>query len=62
MKKILLLIITTTLISCETKIIEVEKSAGMVYNGPNKGKSYMIGSDENAKIESDFHFNEEERF
>ena len=50
MKKILLLIITTTLISCETKIIEVEKSAGMVYNGPNKGKSYMIGSDENAKI------------
>ena len=50
MKKILLLFITAAFISCETKTVEVEKSAGMVYNGPNKGKSYMIGSDENAKI------------
>ena len=53
MKKVLLLFIITTFISCETTTIEVEKSAGMTYNGVNKGKSFMIGSDENAKIAVD---------
>ena len=50
MKKILLLFITTAFISCETKTIEVEKSAGMVYNGQSEGKKYMLGSDESTEI------------
>ena len=50
MKKILLLFITMAFISCETKTIEVERSAGMVYNGQSEGKKYMLGSDESTEI------------
>lgn len=53
MKKILLLIIITTFISCETKTVEVEKSAGMTYAGANEGKKFFFGSDESAKMAVD---------
>ena len=36
MKKILLLFITTAFISCETKTVEVERSAGMAAHYNNK--------------------------
>ena len=36
MKKILILFIITAFISCDTKTVEVEKSAGMTYNGTNE--------------------------
>ena len=53
MKKILLFIIITTFISCETKTVEVEKSAGMTYYGENNGKKFQFGSDEIAQLAVD---------
>lgn len=53
MKKILLLIITATFISCETKTVEVEKSAGMSYSGQFKGDKFVFGSHESTKIAVD---------
>tara|TARA_B100001540_G_scaffold35061_1_gene31072 strand:+ start:45 stop:545 length:501 start_codon:yes stop_codon:yes gene_type:complete len=53
MKKILLLFIITAFISCDTKTVEVEKSAGMTYNGTNEGKKFQLGSDESTKLAVD---------
>jgi len=53
MKKILLLIIISTFISCETKTVEVEKSAGIVLNGQNKGGDFILGSNESAQMAID---------
>ena len=39
MKKILYtLLLSIAFISCETNTVEVERSAGMVYNGQSEGK------------------------
>ena len=53
MKKILLIITTAVFLGCETKTVEVEKTAGMVYNGQNKGGTFEFGSDESTKIAVD---------
>ena len=53
MKKIILLLTVAFLLSCETKTVEVEKTAGMVYYGQNKGGTFDLGSDESAKIAVD---------
>ena len=50
MKKILLLLTVAFFLSCETKTVEVEKTAGMVYYGQNKGGTFELGSDESVKI------------
>ena len=50
MKKILLLFIVGTLISCETKTIEVQQEAGFDYVRDAK---YIMGSDEDAQIAVD---------
>ena len=50
-KQILLLLIITLLVSCETKTTEVEvnKSAGEHFLSNFKGKKYIFGSDEDAQ-------------
>ena len=53
MKKILLFITFLAFISCETKTVEVEKSAGMTYYGANEGKKFQFGSDEIAQLAVD---------
>ena len=53
MKKILLIITIAVFLGCETKIAEVEKTAGMVYNGQYKGGTFEFGSDESTKIAVD---------
>ena len=50
MKKLLLLFIVGTLISCETKTIEVQQEAGFDYGRDAK---YILGSDEDAQIAVD---------
>ena len=50
MKKILLFVTFLAFVSCETKIVEVEKSAGMANND---GEKYVFGSDEDSKIAID---------
>ena len=50
MKKLLLLFIIGTLISCETKTIEVQQEAGFDYGRDAK---YIMGSDEDAQIAVD---------
>ena len=41
------------LFSCETKTVEIEKKAGIVLNGNNKGKKFVLGSDKDAQIALD---------
>ena len=53
MKKIILLLTVAFFLSCETKTIEVEKSAGMTYYGANEGKKFQFGSDEIAQLAVD---------
>ena len=53
MKKILLLFAITVFLGCETKTVEVEKSAGMSYYGANEGKKFKFGSDEIAQLAVD---------
>ena len=53
MKKIILLLTGAVFLSCETKTVEVEKSAGMTYYGANKGKKFQFGSDEIAQLAVD---------
>jgi hypothetical protein len=50
MKKIILLFIVVTFLSCETKTVEVNKLGGMTYFGENTGKKFEIGSEESLKI------------
>jgi hypothetical protein len=50
MKKLILLFIVGTLISCETKTIEVQKEAGFDYGRDAK---YILGSDEDAQLAVD---------
>ena len=53
MKKILLFVTFLAFISCETKIVEVEKSAGIVALYPGEGDGFSIGSTEDAQIAVD---------
>ena len=53
MKNFLLLIFISMLFSCETKTVEIEKKAGIVLNGNNKGKKFVFGSDKDAQIALD---------
>lgn len=53
MKKILLFVTFLTFISCETKTVEVEKSAGIVALYPGEGDGFSIGSTEDAQIAVD---------
>ena len=53
MKKILFSILIISLIGCESKTIEIEKKAGIILNGQNKGKKLVFGSDEDAQIALD---------
>ena len=53
MKKILLFIKFLAFISCETKTVEVDKSAGMTYDGAHEGKKFQFGSDEIAQLAVD---------
>ena len=53
MKKIILLLTVAFFLSCETKTIEVEKSAGMTYYGANERKKFQFGSDEIAQLAVD---------
>ncbi|MDC0389268.1 hypothetical protein OAM29_02055 [Flavobacteriaceae bacterium] len=50
MKKIILLFIVASFLSCETKTVEVNKLGGMTYYGENTGKKFEIGSEESLKI------------
>ena len=50
MKKIILLFIITTFISCETKTIEVPVKGGEIAQGPNKGSKFYIASDDNVDV------------
>ena len=50
MKKIILLFIVASFLSCETKTVEVNKLGGMTYFGENTGKKFEIGSEESLKI------------
>ena len=50
MKKLLILIfVTTLLVCCESKTIEVNASAGEQFLNNFKGKKYIFGSDEDAQ-------------
>ena len=53
MKKIILLLTVAFFLSCETKTIEVEKSAGMTYYGTNESKKIQFGPDEPAQSAAD---------
>ena len=53
MKKILFSILIISLIGCESKTIEIEKKAGIILNGQNKGKKLVFGSDTDAQIALD---------
>lgn len=53
MKKLLLLFIISAFLSCETKTVEVEKSAGLVNLYPGEGDGFTIGSTDDAQIAVD---------
>jgi hypothetical protein len=50
MKKIILLFIVATLLSCETKTIEVPVKGGEIAVGPNAGSKFYIVSDDNVEL------------
>ena len=53
MKKIITLLIVATLFSCETKTVEVEKSAGIVESYPGDGDGFVMASTEDAQMAVD---------
>ena len=53
MKKIILLFVFTAFLSCETKTIEVEKSAGIVERYPGNGDGFVMASTEDAQMAVD---------
>ena len=53
MKKFIFSILIISLFGCESKTIEVEKKAGIILNGQNKGKKLVFGSDTDAQIALD---------
>ncbi len=53
MKKFIFSILIISLFGCESKTIEVEKKAGIILNGQNKGKKLVFGSDADAQIALD---------
>ena len=53
MKKIILLIVFTALMSCETKTVEVVKPAGEWLMGNLKGDKMIPGPDEDAQVAMD---------
>ncbi len=55
MKKILLLFTISTLLSCETKTVEIEKTAGeWLMDGNWNGKKYMLGDDKYTDLAMTF--------
>ena len=53
MKKIILLIVFTAFMSCETKTVEVVKPAGEWLMGNLKGDKMIPGPDEDAQVAMD---------
>ena len=53
MKKILFLLFIISIIGCETKTIEVEKSAGIVERYPGNGDGFVMASTEDAQMAVD---------
>ena len=53
MKKTILLLFVTLLVGCETKTIEVEKSAGIVERYPGNGDGFVMASTEDAQLAVD---------
>ena len=56
MKKTILLLFVTFLVGCETKTIEVEKSAGIVERYPGNGDGFVMASTEDAQLAFDLIF------
>ena len=53
MKKILFFLIIILIIGCETKTVEVEKSAGIIERYPGGGNGFVMASTEDAQMAVD---------